>query len=82
MASRDDIFARVEEIVRDALDQPDLVLTPGTVARDVPGWDSIVMVNVILATQQAFGIRFRTTEIDGLQNVGDFVDRIEVKTGV
>ena len=80
MTRRDDIFTRVQEIVRDALDQPDLVLSPDTVARDVPGWDSIVMVNIILATQQAFGVRFRTTEIDGLQNVGDFVDRIEAKT--
>ena len=77
---RQTILLRVGDIIRDALDEPDLAIEPDTVARDVPGWDSIAMVNIILRTQQEFGIRFRTTEIDQLVNVGDFVDRIAEKT--
>lgn len=74
------IFARVQDVVRDVLDQPDLELTPTMVARDVEGWDSIAMVNIILQTQKAFGIRFKSTEIDDLVNVGDFVTKISEKT--
>ena len=73
------IFTRVQDVVRDVLDNPDLELKPDMVARDVEGWDSIAMVNIILQTQKAFGIRFKSTEIDELVNVGDFVTKIEAK---
>lgn len=79
MSRSDEIFAQVQDLVRDVLDQPELSLTPTTVARDVPGWDSIAMVNIILQAQKTFGIRFKSTEIDQLNNVGDFVARIEAK---
>ena len=73
------IFTRVQDVVRDVLDNPDLELKPDMVARDVEGWDSIAMVNIILQTQKTFGIRFKSTEIDELVNVGDFVTKIEAK---
>jgi acyl carrier protein len=78
--SETDTFSRVQDVIRDCLDKPDLVLTPQMVARDVEGWDSIAMVNIILQTQKVFGIRFKSTEIDELVNVGDFVTKIEAKT--
>ena len=74
------IFTRVQDVVRDVLDNPDLELKPDMVARDVEGWDSIAMVNIILQTQKTFGIRFKSTEIDELHNVGDFVSKIAAKT--
>lgn len=80
MSDTTEIFSRVQDVVRDVLDQPDLQLTPEMVARDVEGWDSIAMVNIILQTQKAFGIRFKSTEIDELHNVGDFVSKIAAKT--
>ena len=73
------IFSRVQDVVRDVLDKPDLELRPDMVARDVEGWDSIAMVNIILQTQKTFGIRFKSTEIDELHNVGDFVSKIAAK---
>ncbi len=76
----DEIFSRVQDVIRDCLDKPELQLRPDMVARDVEGWDSIAMVNIILQTQKTFGIRFRSTEIDELVNVGDFVTKIEAKT--
>ncbi len=75
-----DVFSQVQEVIRNCLDKPDLELRPEMVARDVEGWDSIAMVNIILQTQKAFGIRFKSTEIDELVNVGDFVTKIEAKT--
>ena len=74
------VFSRVQDVIRDCLDKPELELRPDMVARDVEGWDSIAMVNIILQTQKTFGIRFKSTEIDELVNVGDFVTKIEAKT--
>ncbi len=67
------IFERIAGIIRDSLDEPDLTLTPSTAARDVGGWDSIAMINIILDVQKAFGVRFRSSEVDKLSCIGDFV---------
>lgn len=70
--SADDVFKRIADIVRDVLDEPELELAPETTARDVNGWDSIAMINIILDVQKAFGVRFRSAEVDKLSSVGDF----------
>ena len=68
-----EVFERIAAIIRDSLDEPDLVLTPSTTARDVEGWDSIAMINIILDVQKAFGVRFRSSEVDKLATIGPFV---------
>ena len=67
------IFERIAGIIRDSLDEPDLALTPRTTARDVEGWDSIAMINIILDVQKAFAVRFRSSEVDKLSCIADFV---------
>jgi acyl carrier protein len=67
------IFDRIAEIIRDTLDEPELALTPATTAREVDGWDSIAMINIILDVQKAFNVRFRSSEVDKLASIGDFV---------
>ncbi len=67
------IFERIAGIIRDSLDEPSLLLTRATAARDVEGWDSIAMINIILDVQKAFDVRFRSSEVDKLSCIGDFV---------
>jgi acyl carrier protein len=73
------ILHRLTEILRDVLNEDDLVLTPETTADDVPGWDSMTHVNIIVEVERRFRIKFYTAEIDELQSVGDFVDLIARK---
>jgi acyl carrier protein len=74
------IFDQVADIVRKVLDRPDLILTPGSSARDVEGWDSLRNVNIIVAVEAQFpGCWFLAGEIDELENVGDFVRLVEAK---
>ena len=67
------IFGRIAGIIREHLDEPDLALDPATSARDVDGWDSIVMINIILDVQKSFNVRFRSAEVDKLACIADFV---------
>jgi acyl carrier protein len=76
-----EILAALTEVFRDVLDDDAIALTPQTTAPDVPGWDSQAHVNLVVATEMRFGVRFRTAELDGLRNVGDFVRLIADKTG-
>lgn len=74
-----DVIDRLTNIFRDILDDDDLVLTPETTASDVSGWDSANHINIVVATEVRFKIRFTNGEIERLNNVGDFVALIQQK---
>ena len=76
-----EIYPALTELFRETFDDDDLVLTATTTADDVEGWDSQAHVNLIVAAEMRFGIRFRAAELDTLHNVGDFVNLIAQKTG-
>jgi acyl carrier protein len=74
-----EIYEQLTEIFRDLFDDDTLALRPGTTAADVPGWDSFNHVNLIVAVEARFNIKFKTAEIEGLRNVGHLVEVIESK---
>ena len=76
---RDDIFAKVQEVFREELEVEDLVLTDETTADDVEEWDSLSHVQLVVALEKAFGIKFTSREILSWDNVGDLVDCIAGK---
>jgi acyl carrier protein len=55
----------------------------GTIKRetvaDVPGWDSMANINLLLEIESAVGIRFKAAEILQLKNVGELIDVVERK---
>jgi acyl carrier protein len=74
-----EIYEQLTEIFRDLFDDDTLVLRPDITAADVPGWDSFNHVNLIVAVEARFNIKFKTAEIEGLRNVGHLVEVIESK---
>jgi acyl carrier protein len=79
LLTTEQIYARLTDIFRDLFDDESIVLTPETTAADVPGWDSFNHINLIVATEMQFKIKFRTAEIESLRNVGHFVQVIQAK---
>jgi acyl carrier protein len=73
------ILEEITNIMRDYFDNDDLVLTMQTTAADVKGWDSLNHVNIAVAIEQRFGIRFATAEMEEMHNVGDLVNLIAAK---
>ena len=76
---RDDILARIQEIFREELEVEDLVLTDETTADDVEEWDSLSHVQLVVALEKAFNIKFTSREILSWDHVGDLVDCIGKK---
>lgn len=76
---RNEILERVQEVFRDELELDDLVLTDETTADDVEEWDSLSHVQLVVALEKAFTIKFSSREILSWDNVGDLVDCIEKK---
>lgn len=77
--SQSGTYAALNEIFRDVFDDPAIEVAPEMSAKDVPEWDSFNHINIIVAAEMRFGIKFRAAEIDGLRNVGDFVALIDQK---
>ena len=73
------IFEKLTGIFREIFEDSTLVLTPETTEADIPGWDSFTSASLIAAIEQRFAIRFRTAELQALQNVGNFVEMIRAK---
>ena len=71
-----EIYTQLTTIFRDVFLRDDLTLTPELSARDVQGWDSFKQIEIIIAVEEQFGVKFRTREMDGLNNVGDLVNLI------
>jgi len=74
-----DIYTRLTPIFRDVLDDEDLVPSPELSAHDVPEWDSLRHIRLIVSVEKALGIKFTTPEISVLENVGQFVELIRTK---
>ena len=74
------ILEELTEIFRDVLNNGSLTLAPETTAADVPDWDSFNHINIVVAAELRFGIKFKTAELEKLRNVEEFVTLIEQKS--
>lgn len=74
-----EIYAALTVIFQDVFLRDDLVLTPTLSANDVPGWDSFKQIEILIASEQHFGIKLSSREIDGLTNVGDLVSAVAAR---
>ncbi len=79
--SDDPILTKLTELFRNIFDDEEIVITRASTAEDVDGWDSVNHITLVVAVEQAFGIKFRTAEIESLGNVGDLAALIAAKTG-
>lgn len=73
------IYARLTELFEDVFDEDSIQLTPQLSAKDVDGWDSLTHIRLILTVEKAFKIKFSTSEIGKLENVGDLVALIKAR---
>lgn len=71
------IIKQVNDIFIDVLDNEDIKLTPETTASDVEDWDSLNHIQLVVAIEKHFKMRFTTAQINGWKNVGEMCKDIE-----
>ena len=76
---KNQILAEVQEIFRDVLDNEDIVLANETVADDIEEWDSLTHIQLVVAVEKHFKIKFTSKEILMWKNVGELIDSIAAK---
>lgn len=76
---KNQILEEVQEIFREVLDNDEIVLANETTADDIEEWDSLTHIQLIVAIEKHFKIRFTSREILSWQNVGQLIDSIAAK---
>jgi acyl carrier protein len=79
MRTEAEVYDALTEIFHDVFMRDDLVLRPELSAKDVQGWDSFKQIEIIMAVEERFDMKFTTRELDSLQNVGDLVQSVVAK---
>lgn len=67
---------RLNELFCEVFDDDDIKITPEMTANDVDGWDSLSHVNLIVAIETKFNIRFNQKDLLTIKNVGDLLNCI------
>jgi acyl carrier protein len=69
----DSLKGDLEDIFRTVFGDEELHLTEAMTAEDIDGWDSLAHLNLIVAIEKRFGVRFATAEISRLKSDGSNV---------
>ncbi len=75
------ISPELKKVILKELNLDDFDLQDETIAPQVPGWDSLNHVNIILAVEKNFNVKFKSYEVLRLKNVGDLQKLVDSKLG-
>lgn len=75
-----EIYERLNKVFRDVFDNEEICVNETTTANDIDDWDSLEHINLIVAIENEFGIKFTMGETTSLKNVGEMVSLIIKKT--
>lgn len=73
------IFERINNVFRDIFDDESIIVTETTTANDIEDWDSLEHINLILALEEEFGLKFTMGEVTGMKNVGEAAEIISAR---
>lgn len=74
--TREEVFQKLNSVFQDVFDDDTIVVRDETTAADIEDWDSLEHINLMVAIEKDFGMRFNMAEVTGLKNVGEMVDVI------
>lgn len=74
--TREEAYSKLNEVFRDVFDDDDITVGDSTTADDIEDWDSLEHINLVVAVEKKFGIKFNMGEVNGFKNVGEMMDII------
>ena len=75
-----EIEDRIQTVMRDIFDVPGLAVHRAMTAAEVDDWDSLSHINLLVAIEKEFGVKFTLAEVKPLKNVGEMIDLVRRKT--
>lgn len=79
--TEEEILNNLQGIFRTVFDDDTLIVNSQTNSEDIEDWDSLEQINLLVAIEKFFNIKFDISEISNLLVVGDMVNLIKRKVG-
>lgn len=76
MMMREDVYEKLNEVFREVFDDDEITVNDSTTADDIEDWDSLEHINLVVAVEKKFSIKFNMGEVNNFKNVGEMVDII------
>ena len=76
-----ELYAGLNEIFRQVLDDDTIALSPEMTAEDVGGWDSMNHIFIVVEIEKRFSVKFQAAEMEELKNVGELAALVREKAG-
>jgi len=76
---REIIIKELNEIFEDIIDEGTVFLIETSTSKDVDGWDSLTNIQLVVAVEKKYNIKFTSEEIISWKNVGEMIDCILTK---
>lgn len=73
------VIKEVNDIFKDVLDNDDIVINDLTTSDDVDEWDSLTHIQLVVAIEKHFNLKFTAAEIRDWKNVGEMAECIVKK---
>jgi acyl carrier protein len=74
-----ELYAGLNEIFRQVLDDDSIDLKPTMTADDVDGWDSMNHIFIVVEIEKRYGIKFQAAEMEELKDVGELAALVREK---
>lgn len=73
---REEVFKGLNEIFQDVFDDDSITVKDGTTSKDIEDWDSLEHINLVVAVEKRFSMKFTMGEVTTMENVGAMADII------
>ena len=74
--TKEEIDNALDEVFQEVFDDEEIHVNESTTADDIEDWDSLEHINLVVAVENKFGIKFNMNEVTTMKNVGEMVDII------
>lgn len=74
--TKESVFERLNEVFKDVFDDEAIHVNDSTTSADIEDWDSLEHINLIVAVEQEFGIKFDMGQVTSMKNVGEMAQII------
>ena len=71
-----DVLDEISTIFKNVFDDNDLVITLATNSDEIEDWDSLEQINLLVAIENKFNIKFKIEDVLELENVGDMLELV------
>jgi acyl carrier protein len=73
------ILERTTAVFRDVFDDNSITITAETTAKDIEDWNSLMHINLVLAIEAEFGMKFSMGEVTGMKNTGEMFEILKAR---